>query len=402
MNEDRKYWLETMLQIAEPVIMATAEERLYKDMPCECRVKEEEEIETRKKFTHLEALGRTVAGISPWLACDALEGEEEKLRKKYSLLTKAAIVNATNPDSPDFMNFKEGRQPLVDAAFLAHGILRAPKELLDTLTANERLNLARCMTDSTKIKSGFNNFYMFLAMIETLLYVMNEPYDKNHIDSALHFHELWYKGDGMYGDGEEFCMNYYNSFVIQPMYYDIARIMGGTDPDWMPLVAKVPERAKRYAGILERMISPEGTFPAIGRSLAYRFGAMQHLAQMALAHNLPSEVTPMQVRCALTSVIKNMMMPGTFDQNGWLKIGWCGNQPEIGEVYISTGSLYLCSTVFLPLGLDAKDEFWSGPYTEWTNKRQWGGGLCIIDEARHEKVHQTIYDHDEYVAKGGH
>ena len=110
----------------------------------------------------------------------------------------------------------------------------------------------------------------------------------------------------------------------------------------------------------------------------------------------------MQVRCALTSIIKNMMRPGTFDENGWLKIGWCGAQKEIGEVYISTGSLYLCSVVFLPLGLDDKDEFWSGPYTEWTNKRQWGGGLCTIDEARHEKVHQTIYDHDEYVANGGH
>jgi hypothetical protein len=300
------------------------------------------------------------------------------------------------------LNFKEGRQPLVDAAFFAHGLIRAKSVLLDPLTDEQKQNIADCMTDSTKIKSGFNNFYMFLAMIETLLYVMGKPYDMNHVDSALHFHEIWYKGDGMYGDGEEFCMNYYNSFVIQPMYYDVARIMAPTDKDWSHLCDRVIPRAKRYAGILERLISPEGTFPAIGRSLAYRFGAMQHLSQMALCHNLPEEVTPMQVRCALTAVIKNMMKPGTFDENGWLKIGWCGAQREIGEVYISTGSLYLCTTVFLPLGLLPSDPFWSGPDTDWTNKRQWGGGPCIIDEARHEKMHQTIYDHDEHVAKGGH
>ncbi len=402
MTEERRYWLDTMLAIGAPVLEAAAQERLHRDMPCECRVKEEKEVEIRKKFTHLEAIGRTVDGVSAWLGCKEATGEEEELRKKYAAVTRQAIINCTNPKSPDFVNFKEGRQPLVDAAFLAHGILRAREELLDPLTQEQKENLAACMTDSSKIKSGFNNFYMFLAMIETLLYVMDKPYDRNHIDAALHFHELWYKGDGMYGDGEEFCMNYYNSFVIQPMYYDVARIMGPTDPDWRRLVEQVPARARRYAGILERMISPEGTFPAVGRSLAYRFGAMQHLSEMALMHNLPQEVTPMQVRCALTMVIKNMMKPGTFDEKGWLRIGWCGANPEIGEVYISTGSLYLCTTVFLPLGLGAEDPFWSGPDTQWTNKRQWSGGSCIIDEARHEKVHQTIYDHDEYVAKGGH
>ena len=402
MTETRKYWLDTMLQIASPVLMAAAQERLHDIMPCECRVQDEKEVETRRRFTHLEAVGRTVDGVSAWLGCNNLQEEEELLRQKYAVITRKAIINITNPESKDFVNFSEGRQPLVDAAFLAHGILRAPAELLYSLTEQQKRNLADCMLASTKIKSGFNNFYMFLAMINTLLYVMKEPYDKNHIDSALHFHELWYKGDGMYGDGEEFCMNYYNSFVIQPMYYDIARIMGPTDPDWKILVERVPERACRYAGILERLISPEGTFPAVGRSLAYRFGAMQHLSEMALVHNLPEDITPMQVRCALTKVIQNMMQPGTFDDGGWLKIGWCGAQKGIGEVYISTGSLYLCTTVFLPLGLDENDPFWSGPDTDWTNKRQWGGGECTIDEARHEKRHQTIYDHDEYVRNGGH
>lgn len=35
--------------------------------------------------------------------------------------------------------------------------------------------------------------------------------------------------------------------------------------------------------------------------------------------------------------------------------------PHLGESYISTGSLYLASTVLLPLGLPPADPFWSAP-----------------------------------------
>jgi hypothetical protein len=36
------------------------------------------------------------------------------------------------------------------------------------------------------------------------------------------------------------------------------------------LVVRVEHRARRYAAVLERMIAPDGSFPPIGRSLAYR------------------------------------------------------------------------------------------------------------------------------------
>lgn len=60
---------------------------------------------------------------------------------------------------------------------------------------------------------------------------------------------------------------------------------------------------------------------------------------------------------------------GNFDEHGWLTLGFAGHQPQIAERYISTGSLYLCSTVFTALGLLVTDEFWSAPYEEWTGKK---------------------------------
>jgi hypothetical protein len=62
-----------------------------------------------------------------------------------------------------------------------------------------------------------------------------------------------------------------------------------------------------------------------------------------------------------------------FDGDGWLRIGVFGHQPRMGEYYISTGSLYLCSAVFLPLGLAESALFWQGQDLPWTQKRIWAG-----------------------------
>jgi hypothetical protein len=148
------------------------------------------------------------------------------------------------------------------------------------------------------------------------------------------------------------------------------------------MVSKVEPRARRYAAILERLVAPDGSFPAIGRSIAYRCGAFHLLAQMALRHALPEEVTPAQTRGALTAVIRRTLeAPDTFDRDGWLRIGLCGHQPAAGETYISTGSLYLCAVGFLPLGLPATDDFWTAAAQPWTSVRVWSGQTFPIDHA---------------------
>jgi hypothetical protein len=140
--------------------------------------------------------------------------------------------------------------------------------------------------------------------------------------------------------------------------------------------------AVAHARLQERLISPEGTFPPVGRSIAYRCGAFQLLAQMALQKQLPESLKPAQVRSALTAVIKKtLLVPQTFDEKGWLTIGLSGHQPAVGEHYISTGSLYLCTTAFLPLGLSAEDEFWKSDAMDWTSRSAFAGKAFKIDKA---------------------
>ena len=140
------------------------------------------------------------------------------------------------------------------------------------------------------------------------------------------------------------------------------------------------KRLVRYADQQEKLISPEGTYPVLGRSMGYRFGAFQVLAQVSLMKQLPQHIKPAQVRCALTAVMKRQLTYDTFDKDGWLTLGFCGHQPEIADRYVSTGSAYLCTFIFLPLGLDAADEFWSAAPADWSSKRIWSGSRDILKD----------------------
>jgi len=159
----------------------------------------------------------------------------------------------------------------------------------------------------------------------------------------------------------------------------LGRTLAGLAP-WLELGPdNTPEGALRQRIYRAR---PEGTFPPVGRSLAYRCGAFQLLAQLALQHRLPPALPPGQVRSALTAVIKRSLEPkGTFDSNGWLTVGFCGHQPSVGETYISTGSVYLCTVAFLPLGLPPSDPYWSDPSLPWTSQKAYSGNEFPIDHA---------------------
>ena len=373
-TNDRALWVKTLDRIAQPVLSHLAKRQLKAKMPVEGKTGD------RPEYTHLEALGRTLAGIAPWL--ELKHPADEPLRGELAGLAREAIDSATDPASPDYCNFDRGMQPLVDAAFLAHAVVRAPRELWQTLPAPAQLNLVTALKKTRKINPGWNNWLLFAAMVEAALQQCGEQPDIRPVTTAVNVHETWYKGDGVYGDGAQFHWDYYNSFVIQPMLLDVVRNFSPGVPAWKPLYSTLLARARRYAAIQERLISPEGTFPPIGRSLAYRIGAFQLLGQIALMKELPAPIKPAQVRCALTAVLnRQMLTAGTFDEQGWLRVGFAGHQPNIGETYISTGSCYLCTTGLLPLGLPPDDPFWSEADVAWTAKRIWTGENLSPDHA---------------------
>ncbi len=375
--DTRREWLRDLLKIVSPVLDALSEGKLKETLPVSFHP-------DRAAFAPLEAFARSMLGLSPWLEADEtlLDENERALQRVWREKALRCIDRATDPASPDHMLFHTGGQPLVDTAFLAHAVLRAPRALSGALDGRVKKQLADAFRSSRAIASFDTNWLFFTAMVEAGLFALGEEYDPMRLLTALRCFQNWYVGDGTYGDGPRFHWDYYNSFVIQPMYVDIVNLMANEHGEIEAMREKINRRAARYASVLERMIGPDGSYPILGRSICYRFGAFQMLAQAALQHSLEDGLTYAGVRCGLTAVIRKVMRaPDMFDGRGFLLPGVYGFQPELAEGYINVGSLYLCSAVFLPLGLPPKDPFWADKDRDWTGKTVWQGGHAAMDHA---------------------
>lgn len=184
-----------------------------------------------------------------------------------------------------------------------------------------------------------------------------------------------------------FSFDYYNSFSIHPMYVECIEIIThkGTKKLWNMDNANYPralKRMQRYGMILERLISPEGTFPVFGRSMTYRTGVFQPLALLAWREQLPEELPNGQVRAAMTAVIKRMFSDErNYGKEGFLTLGFNGSQPQMADRYTNNGSLYMASLAFLPLGLPANHPFWTDAPLSWTSKKAWEGEEFPRDHA---------------------
>ena len=194
--QDRAAWVRLAQQLAHPVLSALAQRRLKATMPVESSPKSKD----RPSVTHLEALGRVLCGLAPWLelADDATsEGAE---RARLAALARTAIDSATDPHSSDFLNFSKGAQPLVDAAFLAQAMLRAPTELWKKLEPRVQENVIAALKSSRPIKPGENNWKLFATTVEVFLHVAGAGRDDARLLEGITKHAAWYVGDGMYGD----------------------------------------------------------------------------------------------------------------------------------------------------------------------------------------------------------
>ena len=369
----REYWLNAMLKIAHPVLWNAANDQLKEKMPVYGR-----NTDRMGRCTYLEALGRSICGIGPWLEHPLSKPAEEEKRQQYAELARQAIARATDPQSRDYMLFvpENGiRQPLVDTAFLVEGILRSKNELWDKQENRVKDQIITCVEMTREICPWRNNWILFSAMVEVFLKETSHTFSPAVIDYALSQFEQWYVGDGCHKDGNLYRFDYYNGIVIHPLLLDIGRHFSNAK------VETLLQRSQRYGEILEKLIGSDGTYPVVGRSVSYRMGIFHSLAQLAYMKELGNHLTEPQVRCAMTAVLQRIMSSEPIDKEGWLKIGVYGSQPGLGENYISTGSLYMCMAFFMPLGLAEDDSFWRLPNEDWTALRVWRGEDMEADHA---------------------
>ena len=363
---DREIWCEVMYRMAAPVLSNMSEGALKQNMLVELSPTWDGR---NKDVTYMECFGRLMAGLAPWLSLpddNTTEGTHRKQLREWALKSYAAYI--------------------AESFLRGYDALWTP---LDSLTKQRYINE---FTQLRRVDPSYSNWLLFSATVESFLRKAGAPSDTYRISSSLRKIEEWYVGDGWYSDGPNFAFDYYNSFVIHPMYIESLEIIteaGKHKNIWnMPGCdyQKAITRAQRFGVILERLISPEGTLPVVGRSITYRTGSLQTLALLVWRKWLPKELTNGQVRAGMTAVIERMFgNDRNFNEKGFLTLGFNGSQPGISDYYTNNGSLYMASLAFLPLGLPADDPFWTDAAQPWTSKKAWNGDDFPRDHSYHEE-----------------
>lgn len=386
--EARAYWASLAWKMAQPVLENMAKGELQKNMQTEFSPSFDNR---NKKVLYMECFGRLMAGIAPWLTLPDDATAEGKQRKQLREWALASYKNAVDPNNPDYLCWGIGGQNLVDAAYIAESFLRAYDTLWKPLDETTKKRYLTEFAKLRKIDPPYTNWLLFSSTIESFMAKAGGDYDQYRVNSACRKMEEWYVGDGWYSDGPTFAFDYYSSYVFHPMYLETLQAMidakANTRLDYQKYWNRELSRCQKYSIILERFISPEGTFPVFGRSIPYRMAAMQPLALMAWYKTLPKDLSNGQVRAALTKVLHRMFdQQENFNKGGYLTIGFCGSQPDVADWYTNNGSLYMTTLAFMPLGLSADDDFWTDADEPWTQVKAWSGKKFPKDHAWKDQI----------------
>lgn len=380
--EDRKLWCDLLSNMALPVLTNMSKGTLHQNM----------DLETGPLWDHrdenlgyIECFGRLMAGLAPWLSLPPDNSEEGKQRQLMLNMALEGYKNAVDPLSPDYLKWEGHRHLLVDAAYFAESFIKGFDAIWCKLDDTTRSRYIEKFIHLRSEVPYYNNWLLFPAVIETFLNKAAGNGDNFRIIHALRKIEKWYVGDGWYSDGPNFAFDYYNSFVIQPMYVEC--LMELESQGWGKAVLtkgltiqKAIKRLQRFGCITERLISPEGMFPVVGRSITYRSAFLHSLSYLIYIDKLPDSLSYGQVRSAMTAVLANFFCGSqNYNSKGFLQLGFNGHQVEVADRYTNSGSLYIASLAFLPLGLPESHSFWTSPNEDWTSKKAWGGGQFSID-----------------------
>ncbi len=362
-SENRQKWVAFANMVALPVLLRV------ETMPIE-----QHKDAGRETSSRAEALSRVLAGLSSWFALppDDLSPSEE-------ILVRNPLYGAAIAAIERFFNDAHcTRQSVIDAGYFSQAFLRCPslfyKQKLPT-----RTRITQYIKSSRMFCPIANNWIVMAGLSEAFLYTVRglHHFDPMRLEYAIRTTNDWYKGDGIYGDGKFLQNDYYNSIVVHPGLHDILKAVKGYHSEWDAFAPKFEERFARYSVILERMISPEGTYPIVGRSALYKLGCFHALAYAVHQGLYPVNSTPVQH--ALTACLDKQLP--TLMNGEWLAMNFMRNAGlELAETYVSTGSLYAICLVLPLLGIPEKHSFWSSQFEGWTQHNLWGGKSAPRDK----------------------
>lgn len=272
-------------------------------------------------------------------------------------LLRQALVEGADPSNPYTYWGDIGHldQRIVESADIAVAIWMSRERVFNKMTKAEQEQIIAWLAQVDNKGTYTDNWILFTAMAQAIRRRLGFPSPEADLDNRLMQIGEFYRGDGWYVDGPTDEFELYNAWMFGWHYLLWTWIDGDRRPDHRQ---QVLERGRSFIEGFLHFFGANGSYPAWGRSLVYRFAA---LAPFAVEHFLKiAPDDPGLLRRVSSGCIRYFYDHGLFDPlDHFVRQGYHGAFPPAGEAYISPGSPYWCCHGLFALTFDRDDPFWT-------------------------------------------
>jgi hypothetical protein len=307
----------------------------------------------------IESFARIASAWGAWLcnpanpAIVSFQGHEIDVER----LLQHALLDGTNPSNPYtyWGDINHLDQRIVESADIAVTIWMSRERVFNKMTRAEQEQVIAWLAQVDGKGTYTDNWILFTAMAQAVRHHLGFPAPEEDLDNRLLQIGEFYRGDGWYVDGPTDEFELYNAWMFGWHYFLWTWIDGDRRPDHRQLVL---ERGRSFIDGFLHFFGANGSYPAWGRSIVYRFAA---LAPFAVGHFLKiAPEDPGLLRRVSSGCIRYFYDRGLFDPDGhFVRQGYHGDFPPAAEAYISPGSPYWCCHGLFALTLDRDDPFWT-------------------------------------------
>jgi hypothetical protein len=273
------------------------------------------------------------------------------------ILLRQALLDGTDSSNPYtyWGDIPHLDQRIVESADIAVTIWMSRERVFNKMTPSEQAQIMAWLAQVDHKGTYTDNWILFTAMAQAVRHHLGFPSPEEDLDYRLLQIGEFYRGDGWYVDGPTDEFELYNAWMFGWHYFLWTWIDGDRRPDHRQLVL---ERGRSFIDGFLHFFGANGSYPAWGRSIVYKFAA---LAPFAVGHFLKiAPEDPGLLRRVSSGCIRYFYEHGLFDPDGhFVRQGYHGDFPPAGEAYISPGSPYWCCHGLFGLTFDQDDPFWT-------------------------------------------
>lgn len=280
-------------------------------------------------------------------------------------LYRRGLVNGTNPHHEEFWGYpNDYDQLLVDIAAIGFALCFVPEHVWEPLNDSEKKAVENYLLKTRSKTYCHNNWKFFRVIVDLGLDRVGVKYDKKGTTDYLVDLDLFYLGDGWYGDGKPHRIDNYNAmaFHFYGLIYTIVR--KEEDPE---RCSKYLERATLFAQQYIHWFDDNGACLPYGRSLIYRFATSGFWGLFPLALDSQKE-PPIPWGVMKCLYLKSLQwwskQPMNIFGSKLLSLGYAYPNGYIMERYNSPQSPYWSFKGFSALMISEDHPFWQSKAVE--------------------------------------